>query len=234
MNNKISDITKHFYYIYYNLLSSNNEDEFINEFIDLSTEYKLEDFYTIIDIKKLIYHLKTKHKRSFKILILTYKKSNLYAKLTLYHDDNKNGLQTILTIIKKLKEAKLFMNAFSHFAINLQTNEMDECNILSYENKNEMISRLEQLYKYFGLNFYYVFGINKYTYKTLLETTHDDMVVIYNSHIDDIKKIIDRYLELCNIYIQVEKLLFQILISSQSDGEETDNKELDEYSFMIE
>ena len=218
----ISNITKDFYVLYHELLISKNEDNFINNLMKFGNMYNLNEFIDILDIKKLIFHLKDiKLIMSHKILLLLYIKADLYSKLL--HFDNEPTIKSneILRIIETIQNNITFVEAFNSFPetidqINTDDNINIENNHKNYwyiETQLEIFNRLEQLFTFFTKSFFEKYDIQLILKSDLLNSNYIKILQYYDFLLRKIKIILNKSLKLCDAYIEVEKTIVLMFLS---------------------
>jgi len=216
MNNNISDITKDFYKIYYDLIILKDESIFINDLLNMSNNYKIIDFIKILDVKKLIFHLKDLNLLlCHKILLLLYIKSDLNNKLFYFSDSQKSD--NIIYIVENIKNKLDYLNAFTssiNIPDDIETDTNNKHLIYWYEEcKLEIINRIELLYNYFNKVFFKKFNIKMILKSTLYNDDFDNIMTYHNYIIEKIKNILNKHLKLCDAYIEIEKSLVLTIIS---------------------
>jgi len=153
--------------------------------------------------------------------------------------NNIDALEKIIISLKKLKEHMVFINAFNVFPSKLKCSDNDglgkleECKIINKEpwyneTKIEMINRLQQIVKYFGSRIYKIFGIKKKSNQKIMELSYKKMCNYYNRTITKIKKGIKKYVQLCEVYLEIEKAYVTSMITSDP------NMDLDDFDLIIE
>lgn len=233
-------ITKQFYLIYHGLLTNKNESEFIVSLNNITFKHSISLFIEIKNIKALIFNLAKENLFfCYKMCLLTYVKSDLFNKICYFmndNDDNKNSLEKIVINMKQLKQHTIFINAFTTFPQKLKECEdgrSDESDTLNKdawyeETRIEMYNRLQQLVAYFGLKIYKIFQIKKKSNNKLIQLSYKKICNYYNKIIYKIKKGIKKYIQLCEVYLEVEKTYVTSMITSDP------NLDLDEFDLVIE
>lgn len=233
-------ITKQFYLVYHALLTNKNESEFILALNNITCKHSISLFTDIKNIKALIFNLaEEKLFFSYKMCLLTYVKSDLFNKICYFmkdNHDNENSSELIVMNMKRLKQHIMFINAFNTFPQKLKEfddGRIDESGTATKdawyeETKIEMYNRLQQLVAYFGLNIYKIFEIKKKSNDKVMELSYKKTCNYYNKIINKIKKGIKKYIQLCEVYLEVEKTYVTSMITSDP------SLDLDEFDLVIE
>jgi hypothetical protein len=227
--NDVSDITKQFYIIYYDLLIIKNESIFIENLIKMNNEYNFNNFISINNIKKLIFHLKNENlSLSYKILLLIYIKSDLYNKILFIINEKKDI--SIFSITEIVNYKINYINSFSLMPLSIKSENIKILNEEKwyYESKYEILNRLEQLHNYFKSSFFKRCEIKMILKSELYSYNYKKINKYYNSIINKIKKIFKKILKLCKVSIEIEKTLLLLVISQDN------TIELDKYNLIVD
>jgi hypothetical protein len=249
-NDSIGVLTKEFYIIYHTLLNNRNQTIYAEKINDMLNEYNVcmyKAYFTQINyIKSLIFNLRDEHlDYSYKITLLHYVKSDLFNKLIeckiiKFNKENiidSNALEIVIYSSRILRNALTFTNAFtmmselSDYIRPNSGNMMINANkdiILYNESKTEIIDRLDQLNRYFGINLFIAIDIKRIRRDIVLEHSYNELVIYYNDLVKKIQKYIKKYMHMCDAYVEIEKAHVLSLISGNEifDLDNIENFEL--------
>lgn len=247
---EITIITK-FYIIYHNLLDTRDENEYILLLSKLTKEMTVNEFNKIKHIKNLIFKLeKEKLMLSYKMSLLVYVKYNIINNLTKFFQDIQNT-ENILDKIELLKKYNVYMKSYKPLPLKItkfieigsfsplkdnsdqedtdnDEKENDSCKAWYLETRLEIINRLTYLRNYFGLEMLQKFKIKNITYEEVCNMNYEKICKYYNKVIQRIKREVEKNIQLCDAYIEVERQFVESLFTSNS------NLELENFSLVVE
>lgn len=214
---------KQFFLIYYKLILEKNEQLFIRDINIFSKDAKM---HNIKSIKDLITKLKQNNLLlSYKILTFLYTKSYLFDKITKYEKKiyKMSQLETVITIHKKFKNDLPFINSFKLFPTSLKplNDESKDQKIILKTNddywfdssKIEILDRLEQIVKRFGIILFHKLGINVVSYNIITTFSYKQLCKYYNKLVIKLRIYILKTIDICDDYINIEKSYVITLIN---------------------
>lgn len=222
-----------FYLICESLSKSKNENEFVVNLTNFMETIDAQLFKKINNVKKIILDLKSDNFLfAYKIALFCYAKSELSSQFVkLLNLKSTCNLSFIINKKSQLKNDELYMN--SHKLIQplnkitttqiLQqpesakvvnsTNQKDDFDfrpdkfsLWYYETRIDIINRLTCLRNYFGLEMLQNFKIKNVSYDEIIDLDFKKLAKYYNKIILKIKKEIHTLIEMCEAFIDIEKL----------------------------
>lgn len=227
--------TIQFYVMYHLLLKSKNEQEYSTSLSQFVESIVLKDFANINNIKNLIFNLKSENLIfSYKMTLLTYVKSELSLQLTkiLKLEFNCN-LSFIIKKLQMLKQDYAYINSYKPVQqtiksigdqiISLFHSDTSDTKLSSdpnmswyFETKIDILNKFQCLRNYFGLEMLQKLKIKNITYNEINEMSFKKLAKYHNKIILKIKKGIEKLIQLCEAFIEVEKTFVTSLMTSDA------------------
>jgi hypothetical protein len=222
-----NEITKCYYIIYFTLLKTKEEINYVKSIFELIDKYGIYEFKNILNIKILIFNLyDEKLMLSYKMSLIQYVKSDIYYKIKDYVKINNIKILNdklyddyIYDILLNIKKNIMYINSFDIFN-NVSSNNLKDSfelydsdnqnnkynmNTWCEETKHEIINRLILITSYFKIKLLKELGIKKIKNNMIIEMTYSELAKYYNNSIEIIKKYYKRNYQMFGIYEEIVK-----------------------------
>ncbi len=237
----LESLTNRYLELYNELLTNMDTQKYMYK-MDLMLTLSYEDytmFGCIEHIRDKIFELRDKNmKIAYKTTLYNYIKSDILLEIDKLCRTNKKLEKNILNVkcpfetITKLKnilqEELYYMNSYSMMPMNIRdivaiegdVKVQDKYVDLWYDNTaDELILRLIKLTKHYGGQMLKEIGIEIISTVDISHYTSEKIIHYYNTVIRMIKRGLEKYGEMCEMYISVEMTYMEILLTLNEDIE---------------
>lgn len=228
-NNNLDNLSIAFYLIYDMLLKTKNESQYILLFLEFLDNIKLHLFMTILNIRNLIFTLKSENLiDSYKITLLAFAKSEISNQILthLQLTDHTISFELICFNLSKFKKNKMYIDSHKLIPLTIRSviDSKNEKKLLpteitwQFETRIEIINRLICLREYFKLEELQKFNIKNIMYDDVCKMSFKKLAKYYNKTIDKIKNYISKIIELCETFLDIEKTFVSSIMKSNNSN----------------
>lgn len=213
--------------IYSKLLESGDEEHYIYSLKDCSDKH-IQHFMHIKHINKYLFYLEDQNfLLAYKVSILFYVLSRLLNDVLYFTNyENKNYLTCTQSILSKMIKLKQNIDSYKKIIKNDDTQDKEIIYSLQDSKYNkikknidenivriEIVDRLLNLKKTFGLHILKLLKFLPITYDESKTLTNNEFTLYYNNNIDKITKNINKCIERCNAIIDITYVINSTILT---------------------